>query len=195
MQGIKLSHRRHPTIPYPLTTRSRGTAVAPSSPLPPLSPSSSPPLLPSSLPPPPSLLSPVPSSSDSSDYSSVNRCLQFPATMSAKPGRCEQAAPNKVPLLTAGEITPEALHTWEMGCLQFFRQKEIAAKDQVGRVAWNLQDPRVQDWYVNDSERLNALTFAAFMLEVCSYWLPSDWATMVRQKLLLSTQGDKAFHV
>ena len=115
--------------------------------------------------------------------------------MSAKPGRCEQVAPNKVPLLTAGEITPEALHAWEMGCLQFFRQKEIAAKDQVGRVAWNLQDPRVQDWYVNDSERLNALTFAAFMLEVRSYWLPSDWATMVRQKLLSSTQGDKAFHV
>ena len=45
--------------------------------------------------------------------------------------------------LTAGDITPEALRAWEMGCLQFFRQKGLAEEEQVGKVAWNLQDPRV----------------------------------------------------
>ena len=58
-------------------------------------------------------------------------------------GRCEQTAANKPPLLTAGDITPEALRAWEMDCLQFFRQKGLAEEEQVGKVAWNLQDPRV----------------------------------------------------
>ena len=114
---------------------------------------------------------------------------------SFKVGCYEQVAPNKAPLLTAGDITPEALRAWEMGCYQFFWQKEVVEKEQVKKVAWNLQDPRVQDWYSNDCERLNALTFSAFMKEVQSYWLCSDWATIVRQRLLLSTQGDKPFHV
>ena len=82
-----------------------------------------------------------------------------------------------------------------MGCLQFFRQKEVAGKDQVGKVAWNLQDSRVQDWYSNECDRFNALTFAEFIKEVRSYWLSSNWADIVRQKVLSSTQGDKAFCV
>ena len=52
--------------------------------------------------------------------------------------RCEQAAPNKPPLLTAGDVTPAALRAWEMGCLQFFRQKEVSEKEQVGKVAWKV---------------------------------------------------------
>ena len=95
----------------------------------------------------------------------------------------------------AGDITPEAVRAWEMDCLQFFRQKEVASKDQVGKVAWNLQDPRVQDWYSNECDRLNALTFAEFTKEVRSYWLSSNWTDIVQQKVLSSTQGDKAFHV
>ena len=110
-------------------------------------------------------------------------------------GRCEQTTANKPPLLTAGDITPEALRAWEMGCLQFFRQKGLAEEEQVGKVAWNLQDLRVQDWYSHDCERLNAMTFTDFMKEVRSYWLPSDWADSICQKMLSSTQGDKAFHV
>lgn len=114
---------------------------------------------------------------------------------SSKTGRCEQAAPNQPPFLTAGDLTPEVLRAWEMGCRHFFRQKEVAEKAQVGRVAWNLQDLRIQDWYINDRDRLNALSFAEFMQEVRSCWLPSDWVAMVRQKMLASTQGEKPFHV
>ena len=39
------------------------------------------------------------------------------------------------------------------------------------------------------------MTFTDFMKEVRSYWLPLDWADSIHQKMLLSTQGDKAFHV
>ncbi|KAG6328379.1 hypothetical protein ID866_10711 [Astraeus odoratus] len=115
--------------------------------------------------------------------------------MSSVTGHCKQSNPNKAPALTAGDVTPEALHAWEMGCHHFFRQKDIADADQVARVAWNLQDPHIQDWYTNSSDCLNQLTFPKFMSEVHLYWLPSDWAATVHQKMLSSTQGSKPFHL
>ncbi|KAL4078937.1 hypothetical protein V8B97DRAFT_2068522 [Scleroderma yunnanense] len=96
---------------------------------------------------------------------------------SSKAGHCKQVALNKLPVLMASEITPEALQAWEMGCLQFFQQKEIVEKDQVGKVTWNLQDVCVCNWYNHDCNHLNFLIFEDFMKEVQSYWLPSDWAT------------------
>lgn len=85
--------------------------------------------------------------------------------MSSK-GHFKQIAVHKAPLVTAGDITPEALCSWEMGCKQYFRIKTITTADQVANVAWNLQDLHVQDWYSNDTDRLNGLSFDAFMLEV-----------------------------
>jgi len=181
-------HRGNETVPYPLTTRSRGRATrVPATPSQPLL------LLVSTLSP---LSSPCEtlSSSDSSDYS-LPPYRNTAVMSSSKTGRCEQPATNKPPLLTPGDLTPEALQAWEMGCRRFFRQKDVAERDQVGRVAWNLQEPRVQDWYISDYDRLNALSFAEFMQEVRSYWLPSDWVAVVRQKMWASTQGEKPFHV
>ncbi|KAI6011596.1 hypothetical protein EDC04DRAFT_2580428, partial [Pisolithus marmoratus] len=91
--------------------------------------------------------------------------------------------------------TPEALRAWELGCINFFRQKGVAAEDQVIKVVGNLLDPHIQDWYSNNGDHLMALSFMEFMAEVCKYWLPSDWAASVRQKMLLSMQGTKAFHL
>ncbi|KAG8218243.1 hypothetical protein J3R82DRAFT_3842 [Butyriboletus roseoflavus] len=46
---------------------------------------------------------------------------------------------------------------------------------QVINIAWNLQDPYIQDWYINDADCLNALSFNEFIKEICKVWLPSDW--------------------
>ncbi|KAL4062441.1 hypothetical protein V8B97DRAFT_1995826 [Scleroderma yunnanense] len=115
--------------------------------------------------------------------------------MSSKVGHCERVAPSKPPLLTAGNITPDALRPWEICCRQFLSRKEVAAKDQVGIVAWNIQDPRVRNWYMSDCDRLDALPFDGFMKELRSYWLPYDWTASVLQKIRSSMQGDKPFHV
>ncbi|KAI5991228.1 hypothetical protein EDD15DRAFT_2169563, partial [Pisolithus albus] len=117
------------------------------------------------------------------------------STSQLQTGRCEQPAPSKAPpILTPGDITPEALRAWELGCENFFSLKGIAASDQVLKVAGSLLDPRVQDWYSNNRTRLVALSFSAFMTEVRKYWLPSTWAAQVRTKMLSSSQGTKAFH-
>ncbi|KIO11021.1 hypothetical protein M404DRAFT_966898, partial [Pisolithus tinctorius Marx 270] len=110
--------------------------------------------------------------------------------------RCENTTPGKTPpFLTAGDITPEGLRSWELGCENYFRLKSVAEDVQVAKVVGHLLDPRVQDWISNNGDRLTALSFSEFMDEVRTYWLPSDWAEAIQQKMLSSTQGNKAFHL
>lgn len=111
----------------------------------------------------------------------------------SKLAHVEQQAINKPPSLTAGEISPEVFRAWEMGCRQFFMHKEIPENEMVKKVAWGMQEPIIQDWYLNDQDRFNKLSFAAYIKEVRDYWLPADWKDTVRQKMLSSTQGQRPF--
>ncbi|KAG2737911.1 hypothetical protein P692DRAFT_20638613, partial [Suillus brevipes Sb2] len=113
---------------------------------------------------------------------------------SSKTARVDQPAFTKPPFLTPGDITPEVLRNWEIGCRQYFKHKSIPAEEQVGKVAWGMQEPTVQEWYIVDQERLDKLTFDAYMAEVRAYWLPTDWADTTRQKMLSSFQGNKTFN-
>ncbi|KIK36119.1 hypothetical protein CY34DRAFT_95004, partial [Suillus luteus UH-Slu-Lm8-n1] len=111
----------------------------------------------------------------------------------SKVARVEQPAVNKPPTLTAGEISPEVFRAWEMCCRQFFMHKEVPENEMVKKVAWGMQEPIIQDWYLNDQDRFNSLSFADYIKEVRDYWLPSDWENTVRQNMLSSTQGQRSF--
>ncbi|KAG1797477.1 uncharacterized protein HD556DRAFT_1212875, partial [Suillus plorans] len=106
----------------------------------------------------------------------------------------EQTSASTPLFLAAGELTPEVLHAWEMGCTQFFLHKEVKDDEMVKKVAWGMQEPVMQDWYSNNQARLDGLTFKDYMEDVHSYWLPSGWADQVRRKMLASTQGQRPFH-
>ncbi|KAG2752641.1 hypothetical protein P692DRAFT_20724843 [Suillus brevipes Sb2] len=112
----------------------------------------------------------------------------------SKTAKVEQSSASKPPFLTAGELTPEVLKTFEMGCTQFFLHKDVKADEMVKKVAWGMQEPVIQDWYVTNRERIDKLTFAEYMSEVRDYWLPSGWSDIVRRKMLASTQGQRAFN-
>lgn len=130
-----------------------------------------------------------------SDSDSYPYHAYTPRTMSSsKTARVDQPAFTKPPFLTPGDITPEVLRNWEIGCRQYFKHKGIPAEEQVGKVAWGMQEPTVQEWYIVDQERLDKLTFDAYMAEVRAYWLPTDWADTTRQKMLSSFQGNKTFN-
>ena len=107
--------------------------------------------------------------------------------------RFEQTAGNKPPILSPGDLSPEELRKWETGCCQYFKVKMIAADNQVSHVTWNLQDPRIQDWYATEADRLNTLAFNDFMKDVRKTWLPLDWDTTIRQKMLASSQHARPF--
>jgi hypothetical protein len=63
----------------------------------------------------------------------------------------------------------------------------------VRKVAWGMQDPIAQDWYLNNQEVFDALTFKEYMAKVRDYWLPTDWSDTIRQKMLGSVQGQQPF--
>ncbi|KAG1760618.1 hypothetical protein EDD22DRAFT_900292 [Suillus occidentalis] len=69
------------------------------------------------------------------------------------------ATPSKMarlPILTVGEISPEVLLAWEMGCRQFLMHKNVPETEMVRKT-----------WYLDDHDQ--------YMKEVRSYWLPSNW--------------------
>jgi hypothetical protein len=129
----------------------------------------------------------IDSDSSDSDYHFIA------PTMSSKVARVDQASASKPPFLTAGEVTPEALRAWEMGCIQFFRHKDVPEDEMVGKVIWGMQDPRIQDWYLTNQEEIDVLSFKEFMAEVRRIWLPIGWADTVRRKMLASNQGQRPF--
>jgi hypothetical protein len=53
-----------------------------------------------------------------------------------------------------------------MGCIQFFRHKDVPEDEMVGKVIWGMQDPRIQDWYLTNQEEIDVLSFKEFMAEV-----------------------------
>ena len=134
---------------------------------------------------------PTPDSSTNSG--AVFFCIYHTANMTSI-GEYQQGAPMKPPTLTPGEVMPEQLQKWEMGCSQYFFHKDIAADDQVKRVTWGLLDPQIQQWYSVENGRLNALTFNSFMDKLRRFWLPSDWASELCLKMLSSHQGSHPFH-
>ncbi|KAG2352244.1 hypothetical protein BDR07DRAFT_1498820 [Suillus spraguei] len=107
--------------------------------------------------------------------------------------RIEQSSASKPPFLTPGPLTPEALRAWEMACAQFFLHKEVKDDEQVKRVAYGMQEPVIQDWYLNDWANFNKLSFKDYLAEVCTYWLPTDWADTIRRTLLGCVQGQRPF--
>jgi len=91
----------------------------------------------------------------------------------------------------AGVLTPALLRAFQMGTLEFFSRKTILADKQVPSVVWGLCDARIQNWYINDTTHIDALTFKIFMDEIRTNWLTDGWEGVIEQSILSSIQGDK----
>jgi hypothetical protein len=99
----------------------------------------------------------------------------------------------KPPVVTAGKLLPDVLRQWEVACLVYFMHKKVEKGEQVSRVAWGLQDPLMQIWYLEDRERIDKLTFNAFILEVRNSWLKPGWEDDLRQDLHSSRMANDTF--
>jgi hypothetical protein len=101
--------------------------------------------------------------------------------------------PRFPPVLTVGDITPDVMKQWERACRSFFKSKDIEANDQVRRVCYGMKDTRISDWYLVDKERIDALKFDEYMIEMRANWLKMGWEGKVRKKILSSHQGSLSF--
>jgi hypothetical protein len=105
----------------------------------------------------------------------------------------EQDSPSKVPLLLPGDISPAVMREYEYACLGYFDTKDIGPEKQVQKILAGLRDTRIQDWVSINREHLLGLTFAAFMAEFKSLYLPKDWEEITRIELLQMNQGNENF--
>jgi hypothetical protein len=105
----------------------------------------------------------------------------------------EQSSPSKVPILTAGDISPAVMRQFEHACLNNFIHKKVVPDDQVSLIVGGLMDNRVTDWIGSDWERIVSLPFVAFMIEFCANYLAEDWEEETLRELLSMTQGSSSF--
>jgi hypothetical protein len=90
------------------------------------------------------------------------------------------------PFLMAGTLTLALLHTFQMGALQYFSQRNITADRHVPSIVWGLCDPRIQNWYINNTTRINMLAFNVFMDKVRVKWLMDGWEDIIEDSMLKS---------
>ena len=101
--------------------------------------------------------------------------------------------PTKVPILNAGDITPDVMREYEDDCINFFDAKEIPADKQVRKILAGIKDHRIKDWIAVKRNALLALTFDKFMTEFRANYLEEDWESTTRRQLLAMTQGTESF--
>lgn len=75
----------------------------------------------------------------------------------------EQAAPNKIPIMTISDLTPENLCAFKMACRAYFQHREVPEDEQVKKVAWGIQDPQVQNWYIANQFQIDMMDFDTYM--------------------------------
>ena len=105
----------------------------------------------------------------------------------------EQSAPTKVPVLTAGDITPATMRQYENACNNYFVHKKIPGDDQVSMIVGGLLDTRVADWIDTDRMCIVDLSFADFMDEFRHAYLEEDWEEDTRRDVLGMSQGSDSF--
>ena len=142
---------------------------------------------------------PVPSShsrSISSDSSSSSDYIPYPSPfhIMSSVATVENHNPKAAPTLTAGKVTPEALHQWERACKEYFRLKKVEADKQVESILSRLLDFRIADWAEANEAALIALTFPKFMEKLRGEALEKDWDRKIKLSMLTSRQGDRPFH-
>ena len=105
----------------------------------------------------------------------------------------DREVPTKVPILNAGDITPDVMRKYKDDCINFFDAKEIPADKQVRKILAGIKDHHIKDWIAVKRNTLLALTFDKFMTEFCANYLEEDWESMMRRQLLAMTQGTESF--
>lgn len=60
-------------------------------------------------------------------------------------------------------------------------------------VTWGILDPYIQNWYIANQRRIDAMDFATYIAELHQVWLPADWEKRVQARVLETPQGDRVF--
>ena len=130
------------------------------------------------------------SDSDSDDDSVHIYHARMPSTTDTL-ATVSSTGPNKVPVLSSGELTIEVFLRWKHMCEDFFELKEIDNDNNKRKIVFavtGLQDILVKNWYRADENRLKQLTWTEFSKEFRDRWLPQHWEQQSRNELTRACQ-------
>ena len=105
----------------------------------------------------------------------------------------EQSSPSKVPILTAGNISPSIMCQFEHPWKNYFIHKKIISDDQVSLIISGILDDCITNWIIAECDRLVGLSFNAFMANFHQNYLAEDWEEDTLCKLLSMSQGGSTF--
>jgi len=93
----------------------------------------------------------------------------------------------KVPVLTAGDLTPAVAMDFENATQDFFIAKSVPADKQVSLILPGIKDICIRDWITVDEARITSLPFDNFIKELCENYLQNDWEDQIHNQILTST--------
>ena len=97
------------------------------------------------------------------------------------------------PVLTAGRITPLILQSWALACKRYMKHADKKPEEIVSFVAEAMLEPRLVAWYQAGQVRIDALTLDQYLEELSKLVLEKNWAHKIRDTIISSNQGNRAF--
>ena len=97
------------------------------------------------------------------------------------------------PILTAGRITPLILQSWSLTCKCYMKHADKKPDEIVSFVAEAMLEPRLIAWYQASQARIDALTLDKYLDELGKLVLEKNWAHKIRDTIISSKQGNRAF--
>jgi hypothetical protein len=97
------------------------------------------------------------------------------------------------PVLTAGRITPLILQSWSLACKRYMKHADKKPTEIVSFVAEAMLEPRLVAWYQAGQARIDALTLDQYLEELSKLVLEKNWAHKIRDTIISSKQGSRAF--
>ena len=97
------------------------------------------------------------------------------------------------PVLTAGRITPLVLQSWSLACKRYMKHADKKPTEIVSFVAEAMLEPRLVAWYQAGQARIDALMLSEYLEELSKLVLEKNWAHKIRDTIISSKQGDRAF--
>jgi hypothetical protein len=80
----------------------------------------------------------------------------------------------KLPTLTAGDITPEALCSFENACKNYITKRAVTPQTMSLISQAASLTPLISDWYWLSQEKYDAMMLKDFLAEVHAKWLAKD---------------------
>ncbi|GBE87326.1 hypothetical protein SCP_1100010 [Sparassis crispa] len=96
----------------------------------------------------------------------------------------------QAPTVSTGKLTPSVLLQWESACIQYFKKKSVPDDEKVSHVTGGFMDELVHDWYLSDSDTIDALKWPNFVSLLRKRWLDKNWEDAALHQLIHLRQCD-----